>query len=273
MNRERESMPRIQNILTLTLLLCMANSSFAGDLIAEADAFYNLRAQGFNEKTLLADSTNIDKAIPLYIEVIENSSGAVKEEAIWKLVRAYYFKGGYATPDRDTRKAIYDKGKEIAAAGIKEFPESAALHVWMATIWGVWAQEYGTLKAARQGVAGKIKDHCEKAIEIDEKFGEAAAYRVLGRLHYEAPKIPFILGWPSKKKAVKYLEKSYEIAPNNAFTKQFLAEALYKQKQKTRAVKLLEEVLETGDTSLGTVEYTVLKREVIEILREWKKHK
>ncbi len=260
-----------QGLVIPILVLCIVNISFAGDLIAEADTFYNLRAQGFNEETLLADSTNVDKAIPLYIKAIENSSGAVKEEAMWKLVQAYYFKGGYATPDRDTRKAVYDKGKEIAAAGIKEFPESAALHVWMATIWGVWAQEYGTMKAARQGVAGKIRDHCEKAIEIDEKYGEGAGYRVLGRLHYEAPRIPFILGWPSKKKAVEYLEKSYEIAPHNPFTKQFLAEALYKQDQKARAIKLLEEILEKGDTSLGIVEYAILKSEVTEILRKWKK--
>jgi hypothetical protein len=80
------------------------------------------------------------------------------------------------------------------------------------------------------------------------------------------PKSPSYWDGPQRK-------KSYEIAPNNPFTKQFLAEALYKQKQKARAVKLLEEILEEGDTSLGIVEYAVLKSEVAEILRKWKKDK
>ena len=156
----------MKNIIPiLTLILALVKISSAGDLVVEADGFYDLRATGFNAGTLLASATNIDKAIELYRAAIKNTSGPGKEEAIWKLMRAYYFKGKYTVSDRKARKAIYDRATEVGAEGIKEFPESAAIHTWMAVIWGVWAEEHGVLKAARKGVAGKIKTHCEKAIE------------------------------------------------------------------------------------------------------------
>ena len=106
----------------LVLILALAKVSSAGDLVVEADGFYDLRAEGFNEGTLLASATNIDKAIELYIAAIKNTSGSDKEEATWKSMRAYYFKGSYTLSDKNARKAIYDKAKEIGAEGIKEFP-------------------------------------------------------------------------------------------------------------------------------------------------------
>ncbi|MFC1714654.1 tetratricopeptide repeat protein [Candidatus Poribacteria bacterium] len=260
-----------QIIPILVLVLALVKISSAGDLLVEADGFYDLRAIGFNEGTLLASATNIDKAIELYRAAIKNTSGPDKEEAIWKLMRAYYFKGRYTVSDKGARKAIYDKAKAIGAEGIKEFPESAAIHTWMAAIWGVWAEEHGTLKAARKGVAGKIKKHCEKAIELDETFGGAGGYYILGRTHFKAPKIPLILRWPSKKKAVELLEKAYEIEPRNLFTKQFLAEALYERGRKDRAIELMEGILGTHDVIVGVAEDAVIKSEVTETLKKWRK--
>ncbi len=261
----------MRNIIPiLTLILALVKISSAGDLVVEADGFYDLRATGFNEATLLASATNIDKAIELYRAAIKNTSGPGKEEAIWKLMRAYYFKGKYTVSDKNTRKAIYDRAKEVGAEGIKEFPESAAIHTWIAVIWGVWAEEHGVLKAARKGVAGKIKTHCKKAIELDETFGGAGGYYILGRTHFKAPRIPLFLRWPSKKKAVELLEKAYEIEPRNLFTKQFLAEALYERGQKDRAVGLMEELLGTYDVIIGVVEDAVIKSEVTKTLKKWR---
>jgi len=260
-----------QIIPILILVLVLANGSPANSLAPEADRFYALRGTDFNEETLLASSTNIDKAIALYIQAIENTSGSEKEEITWKLIRAYHFKGRYTTSDRKTRKSIYDKAIKIGAEAIKQFPESAGIHVWMALVWGAWAQEHGAFKAARKGVAGKIKEHCEKAIELDETFDEAAPYRVLGTVHLRAPKIPLILRWPSKKRAVELLQKAYEIAPQNLFTRQFLAEALYERDQKRRAMELMEEILKTDGVVRGVVEDAMVKKEAAAILRKWKK--
>lgn len=258
-------------IVIIFLIWTFLHISLADDMLMEADEFYDLRGINFDRKTLLADSSYIDKAISLYREVIADSSDSVKEEAIWKAMQAYYFKGRYTVSDSDVRKAIYDEAKNIGADGINEFPESVAIHVWMAGIWGAWGEEHGVLKAARKGVAGKIRKHCEKAIELDENFDEGSAYLILGRLHFKAPRIPLILGWPSKKKALQFLEKAHAISPQNLLTKQFLAEALYESGQRDRAIELMEEIINTDTLVRGVVEDAFVKSEVAKTLKKWQK--
>ena len=254
-------------MLVLFIVTCLSAQS----LIQKADSLYDLRGENFNKETLLADSTNINKAIELYKKAIETNTEAKKEEAIWKLMRAYYYKGKYTTNDSELKKTIYDMGKNLGEKNLEVFPESKGINLFSAIVWGVWGEEYGILKAARKGVAGKIKDRCEKVLEIDPLFDEAGAYRVLGRVHFKAPKIPFILGWPSKDKAVELLQKAHEVAPENLTTKQFLAEALYEKDKKEEAIKLMKEILSDNEVVEGVAEDAVIKKEVKEKLAEWEK--
>ncbi len=254
-------------LLALLIVSCLS----AQALIQQADSLYELRGEHFDNQTLLADSTNINKAIDLYKQAIDENTGAKKEEAIWKLMRAYYYKGKYSTTDSEWKKTIYDMGKNLGEKYLKVFPESKGINLFSAIVWGVWGEEYGILKAARKGVAGKIKDRCEKVLEIDPMFDEAGAYRVLGRVHFKAPKIPLILGWPSKDKAVELLQKAIEIAPDNLTTKQFLAEALYEKNKKKDAIQLMKEILSTNQVIEGIAEDAAIKIEVKEKLTEWEK--
>ena len=143
------------------------------------------------------------------------------------------------------------------------------IHTWMAIIWGVWGEEYGIIRSARKGVAGRIREHCEKVIELDASFQDAAGYRVLGRLHFKAPRIPILLGWPSKEKAVEYLEKAHQIASGNLYTKLYLAEALYERGTKDRASGLMKEIIETTLLDQGIVEDAFNKKRAEELLRQW----
>ncbi len=261
-------MRTIKFLFMFTLLLSVS-ALFAQNLMQQADSLWDMRGEGFEHETLLADSTNINQAISIYKEIINNATGSEKEEAMWKLIRAYYFKGRYTTHDSELKKGIYDLGKELGEEGIKEFPDSPGVNLFLAIVWGVWGEEYGIFAAARKGVAGKIKDLCEKTIELDPEYDDAGGYRVLGRVYFKAPKIPLILGWPSDKKAVKILEKAYEIAPDNLTTKQFLAEALYSRDQKERAMELMNEILATSEVSEGAAEDAIIKKEVKEKLAEW----
>jgi tetratricopeptide (TPR) repeat protein len=263
-------MRKIRLIVFGIMLLFVINLS-AQNLLQEADSLYDNRGEVFHQDKLIADDTNINKAIELYKKVIETASSAEKEETTWKLMRAYYFKGKYTTDDKETKKKIYDLGKELGKTGLEEFPESVGVNLFSAILWGVWGEEYGVFKAAKEGVAGKIKDLCEKVIELDPNFDQAGGYRVLGRVYFKAPKIPLILGWPSKKKAVEYLEKSYEIAPQNLNTRQFLAEALYSQNQKERAIQMMKDILAETETIEGIAEDAVIKSEVKATLTEWEK--
>lgn len=262
-------MNRFVNVIVSLCLLPVI--SVASDLLGEADSLYELRGETFNPKTLLADETDIDAAIGAYIAALEQLSGPEKEEAYWKVLRCHYFKGNYTTRDKEIRKAIYDEGKDLAYVALEEYPESAGINLWLAVLWGVWAEEYGKMKAAKKGVAGKIRKLCEKTIELDPNFNDAGGYRVLGRVHFKSPKIPLILGWPSKKKAVSYLEQALEIAPDNLYTRLYLAEALYKRKQKDRAIELVRVILNTEDIVTGIVEDANIKKEAAEDLAAWEK--
>lgn len=256
--------------ILLALTFCFG-SLFAQTALEQADELYAKRSEKYDAATLIADPANIDQAIELYKKAIDESEGKQKAEATWKLIRAYYFKGDYTTNVSDEKKKIYDVGKEIGEQAIKNYPDSPGVFLFTAIVWGVWGEEYGILKAAREGVAGKIKEYCEKVLELDPKFDNAGGYRVLGRVYFKAPKIWPILRWPSNKKAIELLEKGLEITPDNIITKQFLAEALHKEDQKEKAVQLMEEALATEGGGLGTLEELGTKREIKQVLAEWQK--
>ena len=256
---------------TIALMLFFAVTVQAQTNLQQADEAYARRAENFDAATMTVGTANINRAVELYTAAFDQSSGAAKQEACWKLIRACYFKGQYAETGSDAKKAIYDVGKNAGAAGLKEFPESVEINAWMAIIWGVWGEEYGILKSAREGVAGNIRDRCEKVIELDDTYYDATGYRVLGRLHFKAPKIPIILGWPSKEKAVEYLEKAYQIAPGNLNTKLYLAEALYDRKQRERAMTIMGEIVESDEAHQGIVEDAFIRKQAAEILAEWEK--
>ena len=258
-------------VLFISIFLFSVINLMAQSLMEKADELWDKRGENFDANKLLADSTNINQAISLYKQALSKASGADKEEAVWKLIRAYYFKGKYCTSDKELKKKIYDLGKDLGEKYLKEFPNSPGINLFTAIVWGVWGEEYGILAAARKGVAGKIKTLCEKTIQADPKFDEAGGYRVLGRVYFKAPKIWPILRWPSKKKAVEILEKGYKLAPNNLTTKQFLAEALYAQGEKDRAIKLMNEILNATGVHEGVAEDAVLKFEVRNTLKEWQK--
>ena len=98
--------------------------------------------------------------------------------------------------------------------------------MWDAVNWGEWAVAYGKMAAARQGAADRIRREATIAELIDPKLEGGTPSRVLGRLHDQTPRIPFITGWASQREAVKFLEESYKVDPTNKITLVFLAEAL-----------------------------------------------
>ena len=258
-------------VLTITFILLFIISLSAQTLMQEADSLWEQRGANFDTEKMIADPGNVNKVIEIYKKIISTATDSENEEATWRLMRAYYYKGRYTTNDSELKKKNYDLGKDLGKDGLKQFPESAGINLFSAIVWGSWGEEYGIFKAARKGVAGKIKKRCEKVIKVDPSFDEAGGYRVLGRVYFKAPKIPLILGWPSKKKAVGFLEKSLEIAPENLTTKKFLAEALYKVDKKDRAKKIIDEILSEENHSEGIAEDAIIKKDVKALLDEWTK--
>ena len=174
------------------------------------ESFFNQGVLEYNNRSidsegLSASNIHIDKAINLFEKELNNSKNNIEQTIIY-LLKSYYFKGEYVIEDIDSKKIIFDKGKKIAERYIPIYPKSAAIRYWYLVNLGSWAESYGTLKAAREGVADIIKEQSEKIIELDSEYKNGGGYFMLGAVHLKSPYIPFLLSWPNKKEALKYLQ-------------------------------------------------------------------
>ncbi len=255
----------------LIVFLAIFSRSLAENLITKADSLFESRNAIFNSAELLADSANVDEAISLYQNEFDtNPDSSKKQEALWKLLRAYYFKGNYTTKDNKDKKKFFTKGVKLGEKYLHEFPESAEIHCWLGILWGYLGEVHSNLTAARKGVPGKVKYYAERTIALDEICLDGGGYRMLGRLYFKVPKIPIFMNWPSKKKALEYLEKAHKIAPENMLNKLYLAEALLAKNQKERAQELLQEILDTEDLVHGLAVDTWIKNEAKELMQKSK---
>ncbi len=257
-------------IPSLIIFFAIFSRSFAEDTLSKADSLFECRNAIFNAAELLANSANIDEAISRYQKEFDASTdSSKKQEILWKLLRAYYFKGNFTTKDNNDKKQIFSKGIEIGEKYLNEFPESAEIHCWLGILWGYWGEVHSALTAARKGVPGKVKYYAERTIALDDTCLDGGGYRMLGRLYYKVPKIPLLMNWPSKKKALKYLEKAYEIAPENLLNQLYLAEVLFANKEEKRARDLLQQILNTKEIKHGLAVDTWVKRQAEELMQKY----
>lgn len=251
---------------TILLIILIGSSVFAADYMAQADSLFALRNITFNDSTLLAESTQIDAALELYQTALDSAIKPEERlEAAWKILRAYYFKGTYTEANKGKRGDIYKNGIDFSKSVLDEFPESVELHCWTGLLWGYLGEVQGILTSARKGLAGKVKYHAEKTIKLDGTYLNGGGYRMLGTAHLKVPRIPLILGWPSKKKAVANLEKANQISPNNLYTMYYLADAYLATDQKDKAKKLLLQIINT-DTLVHEIAVDATARHMAQLL-------
>ncbi len=219
----------------------------AREAIERGDAAWERRAEGHRGDR--ASPGPIAAAAAAYEEALTVDPGA--PAATWRLLRALYFQGDYATADRDAKARLYDRGKAACGAALERLarevpgfegvegatagtlsarlgdrPDAARLFFWCAVNWGLWGENHGKLAAARAGVASKVRDFCLATIALDGRTEQGGGHRILGRLHSEAPEIPFITGWVDRETAIAELRRANAIAPDDPINRIFLAEAL-----------------------------------------------
>ena len=223
-----------------------APAADAAAAIERGDVGWERRAEGHRGDR--AAPGPIAAAAAAYEEALAADPG--EPAATWRLLRALYFQGDYATADRDAKAPIYDRGRAACGAaldrlarevpgfeGVEDAPEAlrtrlgdrpdaAKLFFWCAVNWGLWGENHGKLAAARAGVASKVRDFCLATIALDERYEQGGGHRILGRLHSEAPEIPFITGWVDRETAIAELRRANAIAPDDPINRIFLAEAL-----------------------------------------------
>jgi tetratricopeptide (TPR) repeat protein len=209
--------------------------------IADGDAHYARRAEGAHGGT--ADPREADLAIQAYRRARAASPSDL--DALAHLLRALHFRGAFCGADLPSRKKIFDEGRLLGQAAVDQLekgvearsaaerlaalratPGAAGAYYWTAAHLGQWALARGTFAAARAGVAGRLRTLADTVIALDPALEEGGGYRLLGRLHHQAPRIIFVTGWVSKTKAIEYLRKSYALGPTNPVTWFFLGDAL-----------------------------------------------
>ncbi len=260
--------------------------------IAEGDRQYAARATGARGGRAVA--APIDAAIAAYQRAIAQNPNDIEAHA--KLLRAYRFKGAYVAANNEEKKKVYalaktagqtalgvvnrqlasrgvkaDASEKNVAAAARAVPGAAEVYLWDAINWGEWALAYGKMAAARQGAADTIRREATIAHLIDPALEMGAPARVLGRLHEQTPRIPFITGWASSKEAVKFLEASLKHDPTNKITLVFLAEALVANDSgaKPRAIQLLRSAISAPIHAEYAVEDAAAIDDARALLKKW----
>jgi tetratricopeptide (TPR) repeat protein len=226
----------------------MIASAKAG--LNEGSDFYSKRQDG--SKGTLASTKNIDKAIKQFSSALL-SPESEKDAALY-LLKSYYYKAEFAVQDKEEKKNIFNEGKALGEKYIEKYPTSAEFRYWYLVNLGSWAQVYGILTAAREGVSDLMKTHSEKIIELDPEYQNGGGYFMLGAVHFKSPYIPFLLSWPDNDDAIKYLQLSVDTGNAEMNQKNYLAQALSKDGRDKKARALLTEVINTEPNKATLVE-------------------
>jgi tetratricopeptide (TPR) repeat protein len=277
------------------LVLLAAAPLLAQALLAQtSDGDHQYAARATGAQGAHAQAAPIDAAIAAYQRAIAQNPNDL--DAHGKLLRAYRFKGAYVATSVDDKKKIYGAaktageralaaaGKALAARGVKAdapekkvadaaraLPGASLVYLYDAINWGEWALAYGKMAAARQGAADRIRREATIAHLIDPALEMGAPSRVLGRLHDQTPRIPFITGWASSKEAVRFLEESLKHDPTNKITLVFLAEALVSNDSsaKPRAVQMLRTTVSAPIHPEFAVEDAAAIEDAKTLLKKW----
>jgi len=226
----------------------MVASAKAG--MNEGVDFYSKRQASSNGS--LASNENIDKAIEQFSSALQTSD--TEKEAALHLLKSYYYKAEFAVQDKEEKKSIFNEGKALGEKYIEKYPTSPEFRYWYLVNLGSWAQVYGILTAAREGVSDLMRTHSEKIIELDPDYRNGGGYFMLGAVHFKSPYIPFLLSWPDNDKAIKYLQLAVETGKAEMNQKNYLAQAVNKNGQHEKARKLLTEVINTEPDPANLVE-------------------
>lgn len=283
----------MRKLLAMTVVL-VATAAAAPAQIAEGDQHWAARAEGHQSGR--AKATHVDAAIAAYQRAVAQNPNDL--EARWKLLRALRFKGAYVASSKDEKKPIYTTAKKagedalalvdrhLSAKGLRSIskatekqvadvartvPGADEIYFWDAVNWGEWALAYGKMKAAREGAAGTIRREATIAMLIDPKLEGGGPARVLGRLHDQTPRIPFITGWASGREAIRFLNESLKIDPTNKITRVFLAEAMVNENSDTKPqqIQALREVISTPNNPEYEVEQAAAQDDARALLKKW----
>jgi hypothetical protein len=262
--------------------------------IIEGDKHYSRRQD--KRVAAIADKGEIAAAVRAYDTA---SEAADSVEARWKLIRSLVFQGMYTDIDAQGRLAVLEKARRVSenAVGLlegrvkraegKEFAgltpaeiaetlrkdtDAPPTFYWGAVAWGQWALARGKEEATKLGAADKIRTDATILVALDPRFEEGGGFRVLGRLHDQAPRMVAETDWISREEALRNLRLAIQTDAANFANRLFLAEALASgtPAERAEAVRLAKELTAEAPSPSRLIEELRLQEQAAKDLRSWK---
>ena len=233
------------------VLLLLTGLAMAAATLEEAD------------RLLLDPQVDKDKALRAF-SIYESrlpAAGAERREVLTRLARAGFFLGDLT--EGAQRRLYYEQGRQYAETLVQEFPDRVEGHYWLGLNLAGLA-DVNRMQGMR--LLPKIMAALERAAAINPAYDQAGAYRVLGRIYYEAPGRPFSVG--DIGKSVQLLQRASQLAPANSTNYLYLGEALLKAGRSAQAKAELAKVLTATDNADGPRGLEADRRRAQEILAQ-----
>lgn len=241
----------------IAAVLLAAVTEAAAALLASGDAHYDRRAEGAEGARALPGE--VDQAIDSYRAAVAAEPASKTARA--RFIRAVFFRTSFTDAPGDVRRRLLREARDVADEGLRRLDveiggakggarldalrrveHAVDLHFWAAVAWGQWGLAAGKLAAVRQGVAGRVRDLGQVVVELDPSYEQGGGHRILGRLHDQCPRIPFLTGWVSRERGLQHLRQALARNPANTVDQVFLAEAIlaHDSGRRPEAIRLLE---------------------------------
>ncbi|MCB9186548.1 MAG: hypothetical protein H6601_07355 [Flavobacteriales bacterium] len=208
--------------LLLASMMIISLSSFAQGNFEEGLRWYNQRSSG--AVGIRAKAEHIDKAIYHFNKALESNNR--ETETVIYLMKCYNFKGRFVMENQNEKRKTYQLAKELGDKYVPRNPLNKEMRFQYLAAIGQWGDSMGVLRAAKEGVVDMVKEQMEALIKLDPEFRNGIGERALAVLNLRVPKIPFILSWPDKKKALSMTNDVIRRYPNDIGNNFYHAEAL-----------------------------------------------
>jgi tetratricopeptide (TPR) repeat protein len=277
-------------IVSITLVTSLA--AYADD-IGRGDLKWASRAEG--EREGRPNPGPILDAVSFYESALTTNPQSL--EARWKLLRALHFAGDFMLEEPKEKRAIFGRAREMSNQGLDQLAQRlgsgirlegmkgerirgvieaanlvvtdvSCFYFWSAINWGAWSRTVGLLSAVRQGVANRLHDYTRIAIALEPGYEDGGALRLLGRLHAELPRVPFVSGWVKREQALPLIERAYAIAPDHPGNRLLLALTLLDvaPERRAEALDLLDDVGRLNPRASFRIEDLAMRKEAQERL-------
>jgi hypothetical protein len=279
----------------IAALFGLCSPAAHADDVARGDSAWARRAEGEREGRPLPGP--IREAVRSYASALSARPGDL--EVRWKLLRALHFSGDFVAADDQESRRIFERAREVSEQGLEMLAnrvdsrarldemdleeirsrlaaadvtqrDVSRLHFWSAINWGAWSRHAGLLSAVRQGVANRIHRYTLIAIALEPEYEDGGAFRLLGRLHAELPRVPFVSAWVDRNESIPVLERAYDVAPVNPGNRFLLALTLLELAPERRgeALGLLKQVEALTPRPSMRIEDLAMRREARKRLAE-----